>query len=74
MTALPQSIDRMPSPDDGDLDAARLIAFALNSVPYEWWRTHRREPPLSETSQPVKAVLDVLRIEGYEFVKRGKVL
>jgi hypothetical protein len=71
MTALPPSIDRMPD-DDPQMDAARLIAFALNSVPYEWWRTHKSEPPLSETSQPVKAVLDVMRIEGYAFVKRGK--
>ena len=73
MTALPSRTDRMPD-DECELDAARLIAFALNSVPYEWWRTHKSEPPLSEHSQPVKAVLDVMRIEGYEFVKRGKVL
>jgi hypothetical protein len=73
MSALPQRNDLMPD-DERELDAARLIAFALNSVPYEWWRTHKSEPPLSEHSQPVKAVLDVMRIEGYEFVKRGKVL
>ena len=70
MSALPHSIDRMPERCD-TLEVAHLIAFALNSVPYEWWRAHRNEPPLSETSQPVKAVLEVLRLEGYEIVRKG---
>lgn len=72
MSAIPHSVDHMPN-DDGSLDVARLIAFALNSVPYEWWRSHRNEPPLSETSAPVKAVLEVLRLEGYEIIRKGKV-
>jgi hypothetical protein len=72
MSAIPDRIDRMPPPE-ANLEVAHLIAFALNSVPYEWWRVHRNEPPLSETSQPVKAVLDGLRIAGYEIVRKGKV-
>jgi hypothetical protein len=72
MTAIPHSVDLMPPPE-ANLEVAHLIAFALNSVPYEWWRAHRNEPPLSETSQPVKAVQEVLELAGYEIVRKGKV-
>lgn len=72
MSVIPDRVDRMPPPE-ANLDPAHLIAFALNSVPYEWWRAHRNEPPLSETSQPVKAVLEVLRLEGYEIVRKQDV-
>ena len=70
MSAIPDRIDLMPECGD-TLELAHLIAFALNSVPYEWWRAHRNEPPLSEVSQPVKAVLEVLRLEGYEIVRKS---
>ena len=71
MSAIPDRVDLMPASED-TLEVAHLIAFALNSVPYEWWRAHKNEPPLSETSRPVKAVLEVLRLEGYEILRKGR--
>lgn len=44
------------------LSPEQVIAVALNSVPYEWWR----HMPLSETSKPVLAVKDALRLAGYK--------
>ena len=70
---LPRSIDRMPvehrKPRVGPLlDPDEVIAHSLNSVPFKWWRSHRNEPPLSETSIPVTAVLQGLRLAGYKIV------
>jgi len=69
--ALPTRIDRMPRAarkDEARLEAARVIACALNSVPYQWWRAHKGTPPLSETSEPVRAVLAGLRYAGLKIV------
>jgi hypothetical protein len=73
MTNLPSSHDRMPiesrKPRAGPLlDPDEVIAFSLNGVPYKWWRTHKNEPPLSETSEPVRAVKEGLRLAGYKIV------
>jgi hypothetical protein len=72
---LPASIDRMPvesrKPRAGPLlDIDEAIAHSLNSVPYKWWRSHKGEPPLSETSQPVLAVIQGLRFAGYKIEPR----
>ena len=77
MTDIPASIDRMPvesrKPRAGPLlDPDEVIMTALNGVPYKWWRTHKNEPPLSETSEPVRAVLQGLKFAGYEIVAVGK--
>lgn len=74
-TKLPLSVDLMPldarKPRAGPLlDPDEVIAHSLNFVPYKWWRTHKNEPPLSETSQPVKAVIDGLHLAGYKIVPR----
>lgn len=72
--ALPQSIDRMP-PEHREkragplLDPDEVIAQSLNAVPFKWWRDRKNSaPPLSETSQPVRAVIDGLRFAGYKIV------
>ena len=74
-SALPASIDRMPpssrKPRAGPLlDPDEVIACALNGVPYKWWRDHKHEPPLSPSSQPVREVLNGLRLAGYEIVPK----
>lgn len=70
---LPTSIDRMPvearKPRAGPLlDPDEVICTALNGITYQWWRTHKKEPPLSETSEPVRAILQGLRLAGYKIV------
>lgn len=72
---LPRRIDRMPlelrdKRAGPPLDPDEVIACALNGVPFKWWRTHPKEPPLSETSEPVRAVTDGLRLAGYKIVPR----
>lgn len=74
---LPRSIDRMPpehrKPRAGPLlDPDEVIAHSLNGVPFEWWRSHKNVPPLSETSLPVLAVLQGLRLAGYDIVPTTK--
>jgi hypothetical protein len=69
----PHSIDRMPpehrKPRAGPiLDPDEVIASSLNSVSYEWWKTHKNTPPLSETSEPVLRVIEGLRLAGYKIV------
>jgi hypothetical protein len=71
MPPLPTSTDRMPlssrKPRAGPLiDPDEAIAMALNSIPYEWWK----KMPLSEQSQPVREVLNALRLAGYKIVPR----
>lgn len=75
MTDLPLSIDRMPlqsrKPRAGPLlEPDEVIAHSLNAIPWKWWRSHKNEPPLSETSEPVRAVLNGLRLAGYKIVVR----
>lgn len=70
---LPRSVDRMPvearKPRAGPLlDPDEVICNALNSVPFKWWRDRKNVPPLSETSEPVRAVVDGLRLAGYKIV------
>lgn len=70
---LPKSVDRMPpearKPRAGPLlDPDEVIANSLNSVPFKWWRDRKNVPPLSETSEPVRAVLQGLRLAGYKIV------
>jgi hypothetical protein len=72
---LPTSIDRMPlssrKPRAGPLlDPEEAVMHSLNFIPYKWWRTHKNEPPLSVTSEPVRAVIDGLRMAGYKIVPR----
>lgn len=73
MSDLPSSVDRMP-PQLRDkrpgppLDPDEVIAMALNGVPFKWWRTHKNEPPLSETSEPVRQVIAGLRLAGWKIV------
>lgn len=72
-TALPASIDRMPiahrKPRAGPLlDADEAIAIALNGVPYEFWK----HMPLSPSSQPVREVINGLRLAGYDITVAGR--
>lgn len=70
---LPASVDRMPL-DLRDkragpmLDVEEVICASLNGVPFKWWRDHKNVPPLSETSQPVRDVINGLRLAGYSIV------
>lgn len=64
---LPSIVDRMPvssrKPRAGPLlDPDEVIAMALNGIPYEWWK----HMPLSESSQPVREILNGLRLAGYK--------
>jgi hypothetical protein len=73
MSNLPSSRDRMPlemrKPRAGPLlDADEVVALSLNGVSFKWWRSHSNEPPLSETSEPVRAVIEGLRLAGYKIV------
>ena len=75
MSRLPTVIDRMPldhrKPTAGPLlEPDEVIAQSLNAVPYQWWRAHKNVPPLDETSEPVRAVLDGLRLAGYKIEPR----
>ena len=75
MTSIPESIDRMPlelrdKRAGPPLDPEEVIAMSLNGVPFKWWRDHRNEPPLSETSEPVKAVKQGLWLAGWKIVPR----
>lgn len=70
---LPRSVDRMPvearKPRAGPLlDPDEVICASLNAIPFKWWRSHKNEPPLSETSEPVRAVREGLRLAGYKIV------
>lgn len=70
---IPTRIDRMPpdhrKPRCGPLlDPDEVIAHSLNAVPTEWWR----HMPLSADSLPVKAVMDGLRLAGYEITVKGR--
>lgn len=65
MTGLPRRTDRMPRETE-TLTPARVVAVALNAVPYEFWK----HLPLSETSEPVRSVLKGLELEGYQLVRR----
>lgn len=69
MTGLPTSRDRMPRTGERHLRPAAVIAVALASVPFVWWDKNMR---LSETSQPVMAVLDALDKAGLEIVEKGR--
>lgn len=67
--ALPTRTDRMPlpmrKPRAGPLlDPDEVIACALNGVPYEFWK----RMPLSPSSQPVREVINALRLAGYKIV------
>jgi hypothetical protein len=69
-STLPVSIDRMPlearKPRAGPLlDPDEVIACALSMVPYRW-----SGRLLSESSIPVRAVLDGLHQAGYKIVPR----
>lgn len=73
MTVLPKSLDRMPLPSRKPragplLDPDEVIATALNGISYRWWRMHPKCPPLSDTSQPVRSVIEGLRMAGYKIV------
>lgn len=50
------------------LDPDEAIAWSLNSLDYKWWRSRKSDPLLSETSPPVRAVIDGLRLSGYKIV------
>ena len=73
MSDFPRAIDRMPlqlrdKRAGPQLDPPEVIACSLNGIPFKWWRTHKNEPPLSETSQPVRDVIEGLRLAGYSIV------
>lgn len=70
---LPKSVDRMPpearKPRAGPLlDPEEVVCTSLNGVSYRWWRIHKNEPPLSVTSEPVRAVMQGFRLAGYKIV------
>lgn len=72
-TKLPTRTDRMPlqsrKPRAGPLlEVREAIATSLNGVSWKWWRDHPKQPPLSETSEPVIAVEQGLRFAGYKIV------
>jgi len=72
---LPTIKDRMPIEMREPSASPKLlpdevIAMSLNSVPFKWWRTRKNEPPLSEHSEPVRAVIEGLRMAGYKIEPR----
>lgn len=71
--ALPTIVDRMPvssrKPRAGPLlDPDEVIACALNGVPYEFWK----KMPVKPSSEPVREVLNALRLAGYEITAAGR--
>ena len=52
---------------EAHLRPAAVIAVALASVPYAWWDKNMR---LSETCQPVMAVLDAIDRAGLKIVEK----
>jgi hypothetical protein len=73
MSDFPRAVDRLPlqlrdKRAGPPLDPPEVIACSLNGVPFKWWRSHPSEPPLSEDSEPVRAVMDGLRLAGYSIV------
>ncbi len=73
MSKFPEAVDRMPiearKPRAGPLlDPDEVIAMSLNGVPFKWWREHKNEPPLSHDSEPVRTVMQGLRLAGWKIV------
>jgi hypothetical protein len=62
---IPARTDRMPKDRDDHLAPARVIAVALNAVPYEFWKH-----AITETSAPVLAVLKGLELDGFEIIRK----
>ena len=65
---IPRKTDRMPEEKADQLPVEHVIAISLNSVSYEFWKHGK----ISESSEPVRAVMNGLRLAKYKIVPIGE--